>query len=67
MLTEVQTRARLAVTATFITNGLVVGAFVARIPDIKNTLEISNSTLFFRNHEAFSIILTAQSNSQDMQ
>lgn len=45
MLTEVQKRARLAVTATFITNGLVVGAFVARIPDIKNTLEISNSTL----------------------
>ena len=45
MLTEFQKRARLAVTATFITNGLVVGAFVARIPDIKNTLEISNSTL----------------------
>jgi len=38
-------RARLAVTSTFITNGLVVGAFVARIPDIKRTLEISNSTL----------------------
>ena len=45
MLTEVQKRARFAVTATFITNGLVVGAFVARIPDIKKTLEISNSTL----------------------
>ena len=45
MLTEVQRRARLAVTATFITNGLVVGAFVARIPDIKISLEISNSTL----------------------
>jgi fucose permease len=45
MLTEVQKRARLAVTATFITNGLVVGAFVARIPDIKKALEISNSTL----------------------
>jgi len=45
MLTEVQTRARLAVTATFITNGLVVGAFVARIPDIKRALDISNSTL----------------------
>jgi len=38
-------RARLAVTSTFITNGLVVGAFVARIPDIKRTLDISNSTL----------------------
>ena len=45
MLTEVQTRARLAVTATFITNGLVVGAFVARIPDIKKALDVSNSTL----------------------
>ena len=45
MLTEVQRRARLAVTATFITNGLVVGAFVARIPDIKRALDISNSTL----------------------
>lgn len=45
MLTEVQKRARLAVTATFITNGLVVGAFVARIPDIKRALDISNSTL----------------------
>lgn len=45
MLTEVQKRARLAVTATFITNGLVVGAFVARIPDIKKALDVSNSTL----------------------
>jgi MFS family permease len=45
MLTEVQKQARFAVTATFVTNGLVVGAFVARIPDIKRTLEISNSTL----------------------
>ena len=45
MLTQAQKRARFAVTATFITNGLVVGAFVARIPDIKRTLEISNSTL----------------------
>ena len=45
MLTEVQKRARLAVTATFITNGLAVGAFVARIPDIKVALDISNSTL----------------------
>ena len=38
-------QARVAVTATFITNGLVVGAFVARIPDIKVALQISNSTL----------------------
>ena len=45
MLTEVQKRARFAVTATFITNGLVVGAFVARIPDIKMALDISKSTL----------------------
>ena len=45
MLTEVQKRARLAVTATFITTGLAVGAFVARIPDIKVALDISNSTL----------------------
>lgn len=45
MLTEVQKRARLAVTATFITNGLTVGAFVARIPDIKVALGITNSTL----------------------
>lgn len=38
-------RAKLAVTLTFITNGLVVGSFVARIPDIKAHLDISNSTL----------------------
>ena len=38
-------RAKLAVTLTFITNGLAVGSFVARIPDIKARLEISNSTL----------------------
>jgi MFS family permease len=45
MLTVAQKRARIAVTVTFITNGLVVGAFVARIPDIKIALNISNSTL----------------------
>ena len=45
MLTPLQIRARFAVTLTFSTNGLVVGAFVARIPDIKDILEISNSTL----------------------
>lgn len=38
-------RAKLAVTLTFITNGLAVGSFVARIPDIKAHLHISNSTL----------------------
>ncbi|MEI9908140.1 MAG: MFS transporter [Actinomycetota bacterium] len=38
-------RAKLAVTLTFITNGLVVGSFVARLPDIKAHLHISNSTL----------------------
>lgn len=38
-------RAKLAVTLTFITNGLAVGSFVARIPDIKTHLHISNGTL----------------------
>lgn len=38
-------RAKLAVTLTFITNGLGVGSFVARIPDIKSHLHISNATL----------------------
>lgn len=38
-------RAKLAVTLTFISNGLAVGSFVARIPDIKNELNVSNSTL----------------------
>ena len=38
-------RAKLAVTLTFITNGLGVGSFVARIPDIKSHLQISNATL----------------------
>lgn len=38
-------RAKLAVTLTFITNGLGVGSFVARIPDIKAHLLISNATL----------------------
>lgn len=37
--------AKLAVTLTFITNGLGVGSFVARIPDIKSHLHISNATL----------------------
>lgn len=38
-------RARIAVTVTFIVNGFTVGSFVARIPDIKRILEISNGTL----------------------
>jgi len=38
-------RARFAVTLTFITNGLAVGSFVARIPDIKTHFDISNATL----------------------
>jgi MFS family permease len=38
-------RAKLAVTLTFITNGLAVGSFIARIPDIKTHLHISNATL----------------------
>lgn len=38
-------RAKLAVTLTFILNGLVVGSFVARLPDIKAHLGISNATL----------------------
>lgn len=38
-------RARIAVTITFIVNGFTVGSFVARIPDIKRILEISNGNL----------------------
>lgn len=38
-------RAKLAVTLTFITNGLGYGSFVARLPDIKAHLHISNATL----------------------
>ena len=38
-------RARIAVTITFITNGFTAGTFVARIPDFKRILEISNGTL----------------------
>jgi hypothetical protein len=38
-------RARLAVTITFIVNGFTAGTFVARIPDFKRILEISNGTL----------------------
>jgi len=38
-------RARLAVTLTFVSNGLAVGAFVARLPDVKSHLALSNSSL----------------------
>ena len=38
-------RARIAVTITFLINGFSAGAFVARIPDFKKTLNISNGTL----------------------
>lgn len=38
-------RPRLAVTLTFITNGIVGGSLVSRIPDYKAQLHISNSTL----------------------
>jgi hypothetical protein len=32
-----------AVRAAFLTNGLIVGALYARLPDIKKSLELSNS------------------------
>ena len=38
-------RPRIAVTGAYVTNGFVVGAFVARIPDFKSALGISNSQL----------------------
>jgi MFS family permease len=38
-------RAKLAVTLTFIANGLTFGSFVARLPDIKAHLHLSNATL----------------------
>lgn len=38
-------RARLAVTITFIINGFSAGAFVARIPDFKRALDVSDGTL----------------------
>ncbi len=45
MLAAELKRAKLAVTLTFITNGLAYGSFVARLPDIKAHLHISNATL----------------------
>lgn len=44
MATTLQ-RARIAVIVTFIINGFTVGAFVARIPDFKEILKVSNGTL----------------------
>ena len=38
-------RARIAVTVTFIINGFSAGSFVARIPDFKRILDVSNATL----------------------
>ena len=38
-------RARIAVTVTFIINGFSAGSFVARIPDFKRILDVSNGTL----------------------
>ncbi|NBN91266.1 MAG: MFS transporter, partial [Actinobacteria bacterium] len=38
-------RARIGITVTFIINGFSAGSFVARIPDFKRILDISNSTL----------------------
>ena len=38
-------RAKLAVTIAFLINGFTAGTFVARIPDFKKILEISNGTL----------------------
>lgn len=38
-------RVRIALTLTFIINGFTVGSFVARIPDLKRILDISNATL----------------------
>lgn len=38
-------RARLGVTLTFIVNGFTAGSFIARIPDIKKALGISDGTL----------------------
>ena len=38
-------RARVAVTASFLMNGLVAGTFTARLPDLKKHLGLSNSAL----------------------
>ena len=38
-------RARIAITTAFIINGFTVGAFYARVPDIKSQLNVTNSAL----------------------
>jgi|APCry1669188879_1035177.scaffolds.fasta_scaffold04602_2 MFS family permease len=38
-------RARIAVTLSFLLNGIIVGTFVSRIPDFKETLNLTNSRL----------------------
>ena len=38
-------KARVAITVAFIINGFTVGAFYARVPDFKSTLNVSNSAL----------------------
>ncbi len=40
-------RARIAITTSFVINGSTVGAFYARIPDFKKELGVSNSALGF--------------------
>lgn len=40
-------RARIGITAAFIINGFTVGSFLARMPDFKSQLDISNSALGF--------------------
>ena len=57
-------RARLAVTITFITNGFTAGTFVARIPDFKKILDISNGTLTLYSLIEKKPLLTAIKNKQ---
>jgi len=38
-------RARIALTVTFITNGLISGTLVSRLPDMKSTLHLTNAQL----------------------
>ena len=40
-------RARIAITTSFVINGSTVGAFYARVPDFKKELGVSNSALGF--------------------
>ena len=44
MLPELR-RARIGVTLAFVVNGFTAGTFVARIPDIKKILGVSDGTL----------------------